>query len=140
MVRDASPADAPALAALHALAFDHPWTAEEIADLLDSGAAALMAADGFILIREAAGEAEILTLAVAPAARRQGLGRMLVEAAIERLGAAELFMEVAADNAAAIALYTQAGFVQAGARRGYYARPGGAVDALLLKRGQSSIR
>ena len=30
MVRDAAPADATELAALHALAFDHPWTAREI--------------------------------------------------------------------------------------------------------------
>ncbi len=99
-----------------------------------------MTADGFILVREAAGEAEILTLAVAPRARRQGLGRTLVDAAIARLGSADLFLEVAADNIAAIALYQQNGFTQAGVRRGYYARPGGAVDALLLKRGQTPIR
>jgi ribosomal-protein-alanine N-acetyltransferase len=102
---------------------------------LASGAVALMTADGFILVREAAGEAEILTLAVAPRARRQGLGRALVDAAIARLGPAELFLEVAADNHAAIALYQQAGFAQAGVRRGYYARSNGAEDGLILKRG-----
>jgi ribosomal-protein-alanine N-acetyltransferase len=135
MVRAATVADAPALAVLHGLAFDHPWSAAEITDLLASGAVGLMTVDGFILVREAAGEAEILTLAVAPEARRQGMGQALVEAAIARLGPAELFLEVAADNDAAIALYKQAGFAQAGVRRGYYPRPGGRVDALLLKRG-----
>src|SRR5665647_1140093 len=98
MVRDAAPADAPDLAALHALAFDHPWTAPEIAGLMAAGAFALRTDQGFILIREAAGEAEVLALAVAPAARRQGLGRALLDAAIARLGPAELFLEVAADN------------------------------------------
>ena len=138
MVRGATAADAPALAALHALAFDHPWSAVEIAELLASGAVALMTADGFILVREAAGEAEILTLAVAPGARRQGLGRTLVEAALEWLGPADLFLEVAADNAAAIALYERTGFARAGIRRGYYPRPGGAADALILKRAASA--
>lgn len=126
--------DAPTLAVLHAQAFDHPWSAAEITALLASGAVGLMADDGFILVRAAAGEAEILTLAVAPAARRKGLGRALVEAAVDQLGSAELFLEVAADNGPAIALYRQAGFSQAGLRRGYYARPGGAVDALVLRR------
>ena len=135
MVRDAAAADAPALAALHALAFDRPWSAPEITGLMATSAFALMADHGFILIREAAGEAEVLTLAVAPRARRQGLGRALLDAAIVRLGTAELFLEVAADNSAAIALYRAAGFEQVGVRRGYYARSGGKVDALMLKRG-----
>ena len=135
MVSLASPADAPRLAVLHASAFDHPWTAHELADLMAGGAMALMADHGFILVRAAAGEAEILTLAVAPAARRQGLGRTLLDAAIARLGPAELFLEVAADNAAAIALYQAAGFKQVGIRRGYYARTDGKVDALMLKLG-----
>lgn len=134
MVRDAVATDAPALAALHAQAFDHPWSAEEIAALMASGAMGLMAENGFILVREAAGEAEVLTLAVAPQARRKGIGRALVEAAIERLGGAELFLEVAADNGPAIALYQRTGFAEAGVRRGYYARPGGAMDALVLRR------
>ena len=138
MVSIALPVDAPTLATLHGLAFDHPWTASEIAGLMALGAFALMADQGFILIREAPGEAEVLTLAVAPTARRQGLGRALLEAAIARLGPAELFLEVAADNIAGIALYRVAGFEQVGVRRGYYARPGGKVDALMLKRGGSA--
>jgi ribosomal-protein-alanine N-acetyltransferase len=135
VVRDALPTDAPLLAALHAQAFDHPWSAVEIAGLMASGAIALMTERGFILVREVAGEAEVLTLAVAPAARRQGQARALLAAAIARLGDAEVFLEVAADNDAAIALYQAAGFQPVGRRRGYYARPAGAVDALMLKLG-----
>jgi ribosomal-protein-alanine N-acetyltransferase len=63
-----------------------------------------------------------------------GLGRVLLAAAIARLGDGEMFLEVAADNAPAIGLYQSAGFIQAGVRCGYYARSGGAVDALVLKR------
>jgi ribosomal-protein-alanine N-acetyltransferase len=93
---------------------------------------------GFILGRALAGEAEILTLAVAPTHRRRGLGRALLEAAMGvcgTLGAETMFLEVAADNAAAIALYEAAGFAPAGRRKAYYARPGrAAVDALVLRR------
>ncbi|MNE73850.1 ribosomal-protein-alanine N-acetyltransferase [compost metagenome] len=83
-----------------------------------------------------ADEAEILTLAVRPSARRSGLGARLVEAAVVRaaaLGAERMFLEVAGDNAAARALYARAGFHEAGRRRGYYARADGSrEDALVL--------
>lgn len=129
--------DAGTLAALHARAFERPWDAAAIAGLLSSGAAGVMTPDGFILWRTAAGESEILTLAVEPAARRQGLGRVLVEAAAKgakTAGAAALFLEVAEDNAAAITLYQSTGFAEAGRRRGYYKTARGPVDALVLSR------
>lgn len=130
------------LARVHAQAFDHPWSASEIAELMGSpGAFALVAEDAgpaaFILCRAVAGEAEILTLAVEPAARRRGLARALVEAAagVARIAGAEaMFLEVADDNVAAIGLYEAAGFDRAGLRRGYYDRgPQGYVDALVMR-------
>lgn len=102
------------------------------------GVSAWEAEDGFILLRLAGGEAEILTLAVAPEGRRRGAGRALLRGALkaaEQGGATAMFLEVADDNAAAVALYRSEGFVEAGRRRGYYARPGGAAaDALVLRR------
>ena len=126
-----------ALAALHAEAFDTPWDAASLTALLDSpGVFAVEQPDGFILIRVVADEAEILTLAVRPAARRSGLGGRLVEAAVVRaaaLGAERMFLEVAEDNVAARALYARAGFREAGRRRSYYARSDGSrEDALIL--------
>ena len=139
MIAKATKDEAQDLAALHAAAFDHPWDAAALQALLAGpGVIALADADGFILIRVVADEAEILTLAVAPGARRQGLGRRLVEVAARQAagqGAASLFLEVAADNAAALALYQGAGFEPVGRRSGYYPRSGGlAVDAMVLKR------
>ena len=136
VLRAARAPDVPALAALHALAFDHPWGVEEIATLLASpGGFALVVEDqGFILCRAIAGEAEILTLAVAPAARRRGTGRALVEAAAglaEGLEADSLFLEVAHDNTAALALYAAAGFERVGLRKGYYAS---GADAVVMRR------
>ena len=132
---------AAALAALHRRCFTvpRPWSAAEIAGLLAAAGAILIAVpQGFALGRAVAGEAELLTLAVAPEARRQGIGRGLVTDFIARAaaqGAATVFLEVAADNAAALALYRAAGFAEAGRRRGYYRRPdGAAADALVLRR------
>jgi ribosomal-protein-alanine N-acetyltransferase len=146
ILKSASAQDAAAMARAHATSFDAPWSADDIADLLGAPGvfglivrAAEPAAEvlGFILARAIAGEAEILTLAVNPAARRQGLARALLRAAIGAVaGRAEvMFLEVAADNAPAIALYESAGFALAGRRRAYYDRAGDAtMDALVLRK------
>jgi [ribosomal protein S18]-alanine N-acetyltransferase len=121
------------LAALHATCFPDPWNAAAISALLVApGTFAFAHDDGFILARAAGGEAEILTLAVAPQARGKGLGRGLLQAAIKRaqaMGAQTMFLEVGADNPAALALYARLGFVKAGLRKGYYQ----GRDALVLR-------
>ena len=125
------------LADLHAGAFAAPWDGAAFEALLgQAGVFAIEAPEGFILIRSVADEAEILTLAVDPAARRRGVGARLVRegaAAAAARGATRLFLEVADDNPAALALYAGAGFTEAGRRPGYYARPDGSrQDALIL--------
>ena len=139
-LRPANRVDAGLLAAMHSSAFEDPWGAAEIGALLDGpGGFALIAeeASGFILCRAVGGEAEILTLAVEPAARRRGLATALVEAAAKIAGdkgAEALFLEVAEDNTAAIALYQSARFTWAGRRPGYYRRADEATDALVMRR------
>ncbi|HBM40944.1 MAG: ribosomal-protein-alanine N-acetyltransferase [Roseobacter sp.] len=128
------------MARIHAAAFvhDRAWTAQEIADLLASPFVTYLAEpQGFALTRLIAGEAELLTLAVDPAAQRQGIGRRLLQRWMDGLEAQAdtAFLEVAADNTAAIALYTSAGFRQTATRRGYYQRKDApSVDALILSR------
>jgi ribosomal-protein-alanine N-acetyltransferase len=91
---------------------------------------------GFVHARRIIDEAEILAIAVAPSVRRHGLARQLIERLVAELNSAppcRLFLEVSVENKAAIALYRQAGFQQAGLRKGYYDAPNSAaVDALLL--------
>lgn len=142
-LRAATIADAPAMAGAHARGFDSPWVAAAFAGLMDDpGVFGLVVEEGpaiagLILVRSVADEAEILTICVDPAFRRQGLGAALIDVAISlaaQAGAERMFLEVADDNDAALAAYAQAGFTKAGRRPGYYARPGGrAVDALILR-------
>jgi ribosomal-protein-alanine N-acetyltransferase len=126
--------DAVALAAVHATAFAASWTEEEFADLLrQPGVFSVAEPAGFVLIRLVLDEAEILTLAVRPEARGEGLGARLLERGVvlaAQGGAVRLFLEVAESNAAARALYDRAGFEPIGRRKGYY--DGGRTDALVL--------
>ena len=136
---------AQSMAALHAQAFETPWDAPAFESLLAGPGVFALAVQGdssleaLILMRAIAGEAEILTLATAPAHRGRGLARALLEAALTlsaEAGAQKAFLEVAHDNRAAIALYQDSGFSPSGRRPGYYARASGpAADAIVLSRG-----
>ncbi|RRH77282.1 GNAT family N-acetyltransferase [Falsigemmobacter faecalis] len=130
-----------ALAQIHAKCFTHPrpWSAVELRDLASApGAVLRVLPGGFVLGRVTLDEAELLSIAVDPAAQRQGLGRRLMAAFQDgsaALGAVSAFLEVAEDNTAARALYAAEGWQNAGRRRGYYRTAAGtAVDALVLTR------
>ena len=126
-----------ALARLHAGCFAQappPWSADAFAAAIAApGAMLLTRPDGFLLGRVVADEAELLTLAVAPDARRRGVARSLCAEFAQQArlrGAMEAFLEVGSDNAAARALYSGCGWREVGVRRGYYAD---GVDALTLR-------
>lgn len=126
------------LATLHRRCFSahpRPWSGEEFGELLSSTLNFLLARPhGFLLGRTVADEAELLTLAVAPEWRRQGVARdLLREFALtsRQRGARQAFLEVASDNAAAIAVYASDGWARTGLRRGYYA-PG--INAVVMCR------
>jgi len=132
-------------ARLHAAAFAHPWSAEEIAALLVASSTLSAAAldpvsgrlRGFVIARFAADEAEILTLAVESQARRKGVGRALLGESLRQAanaGARRMFLEVGADNAPAIALYCRSGFVKVGERPGYYRRADAPATALVMRK------
>jgi [ribosomal protein S18]-alanine N-acetyltransferase len=139
-------ADLPQLARLHAACFlEDRWDEKALAQLLAMpGASGHLVEDvarnllfGFILDLVIAANAEVLTLGVAPAWRRQGVARVLLEDLFDRAGragAAGVGLEVAADNAAALRLYEDCGFAHTGRRLGYYRRAGGLVDAMLFRR------
>lgn len=128
------------MAQLHAESFTlpQPWSQAEIESTLSSPFTfALTRPDAFLLAQVVAGEATLLTIAVAPKARRLGLGRALVVEFISQAQnrqATSAFLEVAETNHAARALYESAGFAATGRRKGYYRSPGQSVDAILMGR------
>ena len=136
--------DFDSVAALHAVCFEEAWQPHLMRRIMSgSGAFGLLTRRdghvvGFVLCRSGGGEGEILSLAVEPELRRQGVGRALLEAAIKEagtLGIESLFLEVAEDNEAARRLYEGFDFSNVGRRRGYYRRRlGPSVDALTLRR------
>jgi len=137
--------DAQHLARIHGAAFAAPherWDTAAFATLL--GRARDTARDhgktraygdenGFVLVQELDDVWEILTLAVAPQARRRGLARNLLGFLCAKAGRA-IWLEVAADNEPALALYGACGFIETGRRKAYYKRAGQKrVDALLMQ-------
>lgn len=144
VLQPAREADLSRVAELHAECFpDDAWNSSSLATVL-----AMPGADGRVcygedgtpcgvLLDQCLGpEGEILTIGVAPAWRRHGVARALLQDLVARArdsGAQRLLLEVAADNTAALALYTSFGFTRQGIRRHYYRRAQGpAVDAWRL--------
>jgi [ribosomal protein S18]-alanine N-acetyltransferase len=136
---EALPVHAVWLAAVHAAAFPprETWSADAIAmQLASPGSFGILdPRGGMVLAREAGGEAEILTLAVAPEVRRQGVARGLLRRAMAeaaRRGATVLFLEVSTANPAAHALYIGCGFTGVACRARYY---DDGSDALVMRAG-----
>lgn len=131
------------LEALQGQFYDVAWSAKTFSDLISTpGTFGFLVLEqeipaGFVLLRVAAGEAEILIIGVDPQHRRKGMAGRLLETGAREARSQEaetLFLEVAEDNPTAVAFYQQAGFVEAGRRRNYYKRPNGErVDAHLFK-------
>jgi ribosomal-protein-alanine N-acetyltransferase len=137
---EARPRDAAAIAALHKASFQRGWGEDEVHGLLiENNVVAHRAMSGrtmigFVLSRMAAGEAEILSIAIAPRQRGRRLARPLLDLHLRRLaglGTRAVFLEVDEHNAPARALYRRAGFYDVGRRKSYYQT---GASALVLRR------
>ena len=144
-IEPAEERDARELARIHAASFYRGWPSEEFSSFLrDTNSPVYIACDakrriaGFALIRLAADEAELLTIAVDPKWRGKGLGRALMQAVFADLmmsPARRMFLDVDEQNVAAIRLYGREGFTTISSRKGYYPRPdGSAATALVMAR------
>jgi len=134
-------ADATPFAVLHAASFRRGWSAEEFERLLvehNVVADRAMAGGGlagFVVSRIAADQAEILSIAVDPAYRGQGIARRMLDVHLRRLalyGVAVVFLEVDERNEPARRLYAGFGFTKVGRREAYYGGAAGAA-ALVLR-------
>jgi ribosomal-protein-alanine N-acetyltransferase len=90
---------------------------------------------GFAVCRIVLDICELESIAVAPEARRRGIGATLLAAAADfaaERGATRVELEVRAGNSTAVGFYTRMGFAQDGLRRAYYRNPD--EDAVLMSR------
>lgn len=120
--------------------FSMPWTLEQLkSQLKDSQHEFIAALDdegrvlGYVGMMYVLDEGYISNVAVAPEARRQGIGRDLIKELMVRAAALDLAfvtLEVRCSNAAAIALYEKQGFLPVGKRKNYYDFP--REDAILM--------
>ncbi|MCI6849975.1 MAG: ribosomal protein S18-alanine N-acetyltransferase [Oscillospiraceae bacterium] len=131
----------PQIAQLEKRCFSDPWSEKSIASELENPLSVwLVAVDGGQLIgyvgsQTVLGETDMMNLAVAPEARRQGTGRALVLALVDALtekGSHSLMLEVRVSNTPAQKLYESLGFSQVGRRPKYYVNP--REDALILRK------
>ena len=121
-----------------------PWPRDSFVPLLDNpqvffhvarGGEVGQDVSGYVVAWFVLDEAELANLAVAPSARRQGIGGRLLDAALGEAsarGTRQMFLEVRASNQAALELYGSREFEQVGRRKGYYRTP--VEDALILRR------
>lgn len=139
-LRAARTSDVDAIVTIEQASFGDPWNRDAFAELLDDPRVCFLLAErggvvrGYVVAWFVLDEGEIGNLAVSEAARRQGVGALLLDGAIRAAGAtdvASLYLEVRDSNMAARALYASRGFVEIGRRRDYYRRP--REDALVLR-------
>lgn len=134
-------AHVPQIAALEEATFSFPWDEASILAELDNPLALWLVVVedekvlGYVGSQTVFEDADILNVAVLPAARRRGIAEALMTALESRLserGAERITLEVRASNAPAIALYRKLGYVQVGLRKNYYEKP--REDALILQK------
>jgi ribosomal-protein-alanine N-acetyltransferase len=129
LLRPLEPRDQMACLELDRDALAGLWSAEQwLIELSDparpglglwAGSSLLALACGWLVVDEL----HITALAVRSSHRRQGLGARVLAGLLgqaRQAGARHATLEVASGNAAARALYTAAGFAEAGVRRHYY--------------------
>ena len=127
------------LARLECLCFSRPWSRQALKEELTNPAACFLVGEeagevlGYAGMHCAAGECYVDNVAVFPEARRQGVGRKLMEALLQAAaarGGEFLSLEVRPSNLEALALYRGLGFREVGRRRRFYDDP--VEDGLLL--------
>lgn len=120
------------IANLHKLCFPNkPWSASDFADLKKSGCEIIVSQNGFAVWRNIADESEIITIGVAPDARRNGIASAMlaiIEKNVKNQGVKKIFLEVASTNIAGQKLYENNGYKTVGTRPKYY----DGIDAILM--------
>ena len=139
LVADAAIAHIEAIEELEKRCFSVPWTREQLLSQLPDERHEFLTAlhegqpVGYVGMMCVLDEGYISNVAVAPDARRQGIGGRLIEELAVRaksLGLTFMTLEVRAGNTPAVCLYSGHGFTPVGRRKNYYDCP--REDAVLM--------
>ena len=122
------------LVELHRQCFpDKPWSESDFMELKKSGCEIVASDNGFIVWRVVADQAEIITIGVAPDARRSGIAEsmiLLMEQELKKQSIVNIFLEVSEVNYPAKKLYEKLGFTVVGKRPKYY----DGIDAIIMSK------
>jgi ribosomal-protein-alanine N-acetyltransferase len=140
LIREWTKADVVTVAALERICFLDAWTEEMVRSAFESPyfQGVVLEENGAVIAYACASvlfeEAEVGTVAVVPAFRGKGLGKVLMtelENRCKEKGAEVLFLEVRVSNEPAIRLYSGRGFEKIGLRKRYYED---GEDAFVMKK------
>jgi [ribosomal protein S18]-alanine N-acetyltransferase len=138
-IRAFSYTDLPQVLAIERRAFTSPWSLSMFVLELSKPSGIYLAAVqgteiiGYVICARYVEAYHVMTLAVAPEHRREGIASILLDAVIARAGEdANYTLEVRVSNTGAIALYERYGFRPVGTRPRYYADNG--EDAMIMWR------
>lgn len=129
------------IAQLETLCFSDPWSERSIASEAENELSLWLVYEqggevlGYVGSQSVPPESDMMNLAVAPQARKQGIAQALVQELMQVLhsrGMESLTLEVRVSNAPAIALYTKLGFEIIGRRPRYYVNP--KEDAFIMRK------
>lgn len=131
-IRPMTKNDCEQVAAIEAASFSMPWSMKAFTDTVEKEnfryfvaeeAGEILGYCGFLFVLD---EAEIPNVCVKASARKQGVGKQMMNALAEeatKLGIHMLFLEVRESNVAARTLYKSLGFSENGIRKNFYEQP-----------------
>ena len=140
-IRPAEEKDLSRIAVMEKLYFSLPWSEKMLRESLHQAQYTMLVAEncadgeiaGYVILLNAAGEGNIMNIAVSDALRRQGIAGKLLTEVMHRgreEGICDYTLEVRKSNKAAVTLYEGLGFRTEGVRKDYYEQP--REDALIM--------
>jgi ribosomal-protein-alanine N-acetyltransferase len=141
-IRPVTPRHIEQMVAIEKLSFSDPWSREMFRSELEVGGGTYARGAerdgrllGYLLAVVVADEAHLGNLAVHPAARRSGIGQMLLDDLLRegrRLGVTRITLEVRETNEIARNFYRENDFIDVAIRKNYYRNP--IEDAIVMLR------
>ncbi len=134
-IREFSIEDLRDVVGIEKLSFEYPYS-KKIFEMYAGSELFLVALDegefvGYVIGEVREGEGWIISVAVDPDSRRDGVGTELMRAVMERMDASDYFLTVRVGNDEAFGFYSELGFEPVGLASGYYEN---GDDAVLMKK------